>query len=314
MVLCSIVLPTWNGAEHLARLLPALAAQELDGELEIVAIDSSSTDDSRELLTAAGADVEVIPKAEFRHGPTRNRAAARARGRFLVFLSQDAEPSDEHFVRHLVTPFDATDGAGPIAGVYARVLPRPDDDPLTRRTVLAAPEAGDEPVVRRLPEGVGLGALSSAERSAFLRFNNVASAIERATFERFPFPDVPFGEDFAWARNVLEAGLAIAFEPSAVAYHAHAYRARQAFRRYRTDAAFHRAAHEHRVRPTLVSALRGWLFEMRADARYLTHADDATLGSWLRSPLLRGAQVLGQYVGSRAHVEAAELQPADGNG
>lgn len=298
----SIILPTWNAAEHLARLLPALAAQELDGGLEIVAVDSSSSDGTRALLAEAGADVEVIPQAEFGHGATRNRAAARARGRFLVFLSQDALPRDPDFLARLVAPFDReTD----LAGVYARVLPHPTDDPLTRRTVLWAPEASAEPALRRLPPGGRVADLSAAERSNFLRFNNVASAVERAVFERHPFPEVGFGEDFAWARDVLEAGLAIAFEPAAVAYHAHAYGPRQAYRRYRTDAAFHRRAHAHRVRPTLGSALRGFLFELREDRRYLARVDDATLSAWLRAPLLRGAQVLGQWAGSRGASDPA---------
>src|SRR5262245_41377034 len=57
---CSVCIPTWNGAADLERLLPALAAQELDGGFEIVAVDSGSTDASRELLETAGARVRSI--------------------------------------------------------------------------------------------------------------------------------------------------------------------------------------------------------------------------------------------------------------
>src|SRR5438309_1868207 len=93
----SILLPTWNGERHLARLLPRLAEQELDGGFEIVAIDSDSSDGTRTLLERAGARVTKIARGEFRHGPTRNRAAAEARGEILVCLSQDALPRDKHF-------------------------------------------------------------------------------------------------------------------------------------------------------------------------------------------------------------------------
>lgn len=292
----SIVLPTWNGARDLARLLPALAAQVDCGEVEIVAIDSSSSDDTRELLERAGATVEVIPQSDFRHGTTRNRAADRARGELLVFLSQDVVPAGDDFLAQLTAVFE--DPA--VAGATARVLPHPDDDPLTARTVLDSPEAGHVATTRRLDPAGRMWDLPAQERVELLRFNNVASAIRASVFREIPFPDVPFGEDFAWAARALTAGHTLRFVPEAVAHHAHDYTPRQAFERYRIDAAFHREIHGHRLRPTLFSVLRGIGFEVREDWRYLgrTHAS-AKLRHLLRSFGLRGAQVLGQYWGSR---------------
>lgn len=291
----SIVLPTYNGAQDLERLLPALTAQEVEGGFEIVAIDSSSTDGTRELLERAGASVEVIAKTAFRHGATRNQAAARARGEFLVFLSQDVMPRDPCMLAELVRPFvDAR-----TAGVYARVLPFAEDDPLTARTVLELPEAGDQPFERDLDRVAGIQQLSGAERATFVRFNNVASSVRRAVFERIPFPDLPFGEDFAWAARVLTAGHRIRFAPDAVVYHAHAYGPAKAYERYRVDAAFHRLVHGHRLRPTLTSALRGFAYEVVADWRFVASTDRRGRAlAALRSPFLRAAQVLGQYVGS----------------
>ncbi len=302
----SIVLPTLEGAEDLARLLPALAAQRLEGGFELLAVDSGSRDASRELLRAAGAHLEVIDRAEFSHGGTRNRRAAAARGEYLVFLSQDAEPADEDFLAHLIAPFSDPR----VAGVCARVLPRPGDDLLAARTVLDLPEAGTEPKVWGLEPGQGLWDLAPEERARLLRFNNVASAARTELFQRIPFPDVAFGEDFAWAARVLTAGWKLAFAPASLAYHAHAYSPREAFRRYRIDAGFHRALHGWRMRPNLFSALRGWAFELRADWRL---ARRRGLGRHWRAlcaaPLLRGAQVLGQYQGGRRPL-ALELSTA----
>ena len=56
----SILLPVWNGRRHLERLLPRLEAQELEGGVELLATDSSSTDGSPELLREHGAIVETI--------------------------------------------------------------------------------------------------------------------------------------------------------------------------------------------------------------------------------------------------------------
>lgn len=296
-VRASIILPTCEGAEELGRLLPALARQRVPGGFEIVAVDSASRDRSAELLRAAGARVEVIERSAFAHGATRNAAAARARGEYLVFLSQDVVPDGEDFLEALLAPF-----ADPrVAGVTARVLPARGDDPLAARTVLDLPEARAEPRERALGRHGGLWKLAPAERADLLRFNNVASAIRASVFRDLPFPPVTFGEDFAWAALALTRGHALAHAPAAVARHAHEYDLSAAYERYRVDAAFHRLAHGWRVRPSLSSMLRGWAYETRRDWAYLGRTGWAprALRALARSPLLRAAQVLGQYAGSR---------------
>lgn len=289
----SIILPTFNGERHLARLLPMLARQELAGGFEIRAIDSESSDATRDLLEGAGAAVMRIARAEFKHGTARNRCAAGARGELLVFLSQDVVPRDERFLEHLAAAFDDPR----VAGAYARILPHADDDPLTARTVLEQPEASEEPLLRDL-DGVGpVWDMKAEERAAHLHFNNIASCIRRSVFAKIPFPDVAFGEDFAWAARALTHGHRIRFVPESVVYHAHRYGLESAFERYRVDAAFHRLIHGYRVRPTLASVARGILYEMRQDVRYVLKNGGAL--HLLRSPGLRTAQVLGQYFGSR---------------
>lgn len=293
----SIVLPTWDGERDLGRLLPALAAQELGGPagegFEILAVDSGSSDRSRELLERAGARVEQIGKSAFRHGATRNRAARGARGEILVFLSQDALPRDRGFLAALAAPFEDPR----VAGAYARILPHEDDDPLTARTVLSAPEASAAGETRELAGGTDLAALDDAARARLIAFNDVASAIRRSVFEEIPFPDVDFGEDVAWAARALEAGWRIRFEPRAVVHHSHRYSPARAYERYKVDADFHKRHFQRRLRPSLLSVVRGVAFEVREDWRHVArHGGFAHL---LRSPFLRAAQVLGQYAGSR---------------
>lgn len=299
----SIILPTLEGEAHLRRLLPGLARQVVEGGFELLAVDSSSTDGTRALLEEAGADLIVIDRADFRHGATRNLRCEAARGEFLVFLSQDVEPADEHWLARLLEAFDDER----VAGAYSRVLPRSDDDPLTRRTCLGLPEASEEPIARDLDHVKSVRDLSPVERAEYLRFNNVASAIRTSVFREFPFPDMAFGEDFAWAARVLTAGWRIRFAPASVVYHAHTYTAREVFERYRVDAAFHRHVHGHRVRPTLLSALRGFLFEVRSDWRFLRESTPTGRARHvLHSPCLRGAQVLGQYFGSNGWARGPE--------
>jgi len=283
----SILLPTLQGERELARLLPALARQRLAGGQELLAIDSSSDDRTLELLRAHGAAVEVIPRADFGHGRTRNALARRARGEFLVYFSQDAEPTGDDFLERLLAPFADEH----VAGVYARHQPREDDDPLTRRTVLAAREASPlsrvhewHPDPREAP-------------SDHVHFNNVASALRRSVFERFPFPDVPFGEDLAWATRVFVRGWRIAFAADAVVLHSHRYGLWSAYQRYRIDASFHRHLDGHRVRPSFASALKGVAYELACDLRFVRQ--HGGLVHLARAPFLRAAQVLGQWRGSQ---------------
>jgi len=289
----SILLPTRDGERDLARLLPLLGAQRVEGGLELLAIDTASSDKSVALLRAHGFEVQTIRVEEFGHGRTRNALAARARGEFLVFFSQDALPEGTDFVEKLVAPF----ADERIAGTYARILPHADDDALTARSVLVAPQAGSEPELFELAPGQRLEELPVDQALRMLSFNNVASAIRARSLREIPFPDVVFGEDFAWAARALAAGWKLRFTPECLVRHAHRYGPLAAFERYRVDAAFHRRAHGHRLRPGLFGLLRGFAHELRADLAHVRAHGGG--GALLRSPLLRGAQVLGQFYGSR---------------
>jgi rhamnosyltransferase len=290
----SLLVPTLDAGRYLDRLLPALAGQSYSGLIEYRALDSTSSDDTVARLEAAGWAVTSIPRSEFRHGPARNQLAEGASGEVLVFLSQDAVPEGPDFLTNLVAPFQDKR----VGGVSARVLPHPDSDPMTARTVLAAPEAGAESAIRELAPGAKLEDLEDRERAEWLRFNNVASALRTSVHREVPFPDVPFGEDFAWAADALRAGWKVGFVAEAVARHAHRYSATQAFERYRVDAAFHRRVHGLRVRPSLLSVIKGIAFELREDWRF-AREERTGLGHLWRAPLLRGGQVLGQWFGSR---------------
>lgn len=299
-----MILPTFNGEDDLRRMLPKLQDQDFDGGVEICAIDSSSKDGTVAVLEEVGARVEVIPQSEFSHGPTRNRCALAARGEFLVFMSQDVMPAHREFLTELVAAFDDER----VAGAYSRVLPHPDDDALTARTVLDLPESSEEPFVRDLDAVRGLWELDPDERVRYLRFNNVASAIRTEVFRDFPFPPTAFAEDFAWASRVLSRGWRIAYVPTSVVQHAHSYDLRSAYKRYRVDAAFHRQAHGWLVRPSAFSAVRGFLYEVREDYRFVRR-NGHSASILLRSPGLRAAQVLGQYAGSHGWGDEDILTP-----
>ena len=60
--------------------------------LQIIVVDSGSTDDSVAIAREHGATVIDIAPGTFTHGGSRNLGALRAQGEVLVFISQDAYP------------------------------------------------------------------------------------------------------------------------------------------------------------------------------------------------------------------------------
>lgn len=217
----SVVIPTWNGGARFRELLLALASQDLEHEL--VVIDSGSRDGTPEAARAAGALVTAIPQREFNHGATRNRAIAQSRGEVVALLTQDALPIGSGYLRALQKPF-----ANPrVDGAYARQYPRPDCDPLLAERLRRWSAARTEPTLQVLVPGDPAAsrklydALPPLERYLSCVFDNVASAVRRATWERLPFPERTFGEDVAWGRDVLLSGGALAYEPTARVEHSH---------------------------------------------------------------------------------------------
>jgi rhamnosyltransferase len=216
----SVLIPVKDGGADLIRCLQAIAAQKIGDEVEVVVVDSESSDGSAERARELGATVHEIPATEFVHGATRNLAARLSNGDVLVFTTQDAVPATDHWLARLVA---ALDGDG-VVGAYGRQLPHEDATP---------PEQffldfmyGPTPRTQRLG---GIAELSFEQTL----FSNVNSAIPRRVWEANPFrDDVTMSEDQEWSRRMLLAGHTIVYEPEAAVRHSHTYTLRGAFRRF----------------------------------------------------------------------------------
>ena len=217
----SVIIPVKDGGDDLRRCLDGIARQRTDEDVETLIVDSGSRDGSRELAQSRGARVLEVDASGFRHGATRNLAAAQARGDLLVFTTQDAYAADEHWLERLCAPL-RTDGD--VAGVYGRQLPHADASPPERFFLDFL--YGPLPRVQRVKDAADLSLQTTL-------FSNVNSAIRRSFWERFSFADeLFFAEDQDWSRRVLLAGYAIRYEPEAAVYHSHAYSLTSAFKRF----------------------------------------------------------------------------------
>jgi rhamnosyltransferase len=223
----SIVIPTLNGGPLFRELLIRLKEQEFDGQLEIVVVDSGSTDGTVELAREYGATVEVIPPGTFNHGLTRDHGVRISTGDIIVLMTQDAIPGDNSLIANLYAPFEDPQ----VAGSYARQIPRADADIFTKRTLNNWVTGQLTPEVRWIRDVEEYNALSPMGKYLFCNFDNVCSAIRRSVWELFPFQYNDFGEDIAWSKRVLESGWKIAYQPSACVVHSHGRSIRYEYKR-----------------------------------------------------------------------------------
>jgi rhamnosyltransferase len=217
----SIVIPTKDGGDDLARCLDAISRQEIANEVEIIVVDSGSSDGSARRAHSFGAVVREIPASEFSHGGARNLGAETAGGDILVFTTQDAYAADDRWLTHLIEPLRSAES---VAGVYGRQLPHDDARPPERYFLDFL--YGSKSRIQRLSDPAGLTYEATL-------FSNVNSAIRRSVWLKYPFADdVLMSEDQEWSRRVLLDGLTVVYEPRAVVRHSHAYTIGSAFRRF----------------------------------------------------------------------------------
>ena len=294
-VLASIILLTKNGGRTIRSLLERLRGQTLIGRAEVIVIDSGSTDATLGIVSEYPVALTRIPPEEFGHGRTRNLGARLARGKFLVFLPQDAEPIGADWLVTLLQPFE--DPA--IAGVYCRQVPRPDASAMEKSFLLGAYAREHE--VRSLArrEDVSLAACF---------FSTVGGAIRACMWKEHPFrEDVIMSEDQAWSKDVMLAGHSIAYQPSAELLHSHQYGILEIFRR-NFDSGF--SIQQIFAGRTGISAGRG-LARLAHEAAFVLRA--GSIWDILRLPLYEFSRHLGFWAGIHAELLPVRMRKACGN-
>jgi glycosyltransferase involved in cell wall biosynthesis len=210
----SVVIPVKDGERWLAGVLHAVRSQ---GDFEVLVIDSGSRDDSPEIARAAGADLIEIAPEDFGHGRTRNLGAERTSGELICFLTQDAEPLPGWLDAYR----EAFEMDELVGAAYGPHRPRPETSPMIAREL-------EEFFASFAPNG--LPTIQSKGDPTFL--SNVNACYRRDCWEQIRFGDIPYSEDQAFGRALLDAGWRKVFHPGAAVLHAHDYHTIEFARRY----------------------------------------------------------------------------------
>lgn len=217
----SLVIPVLNAVDYLPQLLPAVLGQEGVAVQEILLVDSGSSDGTPDMARNFER-TRVLPIDRFSHGRARNLGVSEAQGEVVAFLSQDALPLGKDWLRALVKPL-SKEG---VAASFSRQLPRADANPMERFFLQTHFPNGDDLAMRKTA-----GETPAFQREVFL--SNVSSAMPREILQRFPFDEeIIMSEDQQFARDVIEAGLAVVYTPKSLVYHSHNYTLKTVFQRY----------------------------------------------------------------------------------
>ena len=100
----SVVIPCYNGERYLADTIRSVMRQEV-GPTEIIVVDDGSTDGSREVVAAFGAQVRYARQPHGGAARARNLGAALATGTLLAFIDAD-DLWTEHALGALIAPLE----------------------------------------------------------------------------------------------------------------------------------------------------------------------------------------------------------------
>ena len=83
---CSIVIRAFNEENHISRLLDGIGHQSVK-DVQIILVDSGSTDRTSQIAKDRGVEVVNIAPKEFTFGRSLNKGIARAKHPIIVIAS-----------------------------------------------------------------------------------------------------------------------------------------------------------------------------------------------------------------------------------
>ncbi|MDO8755551.1 MAG: glycosyltransferase family 2 protein, partial [Anaerolineales bacterium] len=211
---CSIIIRAYNEEKHLGRLLEGIRLQTLK-DVEVILVDSGSTDSTVSIAESFGAQVVNIRPEEFTFGRSLNLGIKEAKGGFVVIASAHVYPIYPDWLETLLRPFQDES----IALTYGK-----------QRAPEFAKFSEQQIFHQWYPE-----MSKPKQETAFC--NNANAAIRKSLWGQNQYDETLTGlEDLAWAKWALEQGHAIAYVAEAEIIHAHHETPRGVFNRYRREA------------------------------------------------------------------------------
>ena len=211
---CSLIIRADNEDKYIGRLLEGIKQQTVK-DVDVILVDSGSTDLTVSIAESYGARVVRIPSAEFTFGRSLNYGIKAARREFVVIASAHVYPVYPDWLETLLRPFQDEH----VALTYGK-----------QRGYEGSKYSEHQIFHQWYPD------VSNANQmTAFC--NNANSAIRKSLWEQHPYDETLTGlEDLEWGKWAKEQGYKIAYSAEAEIIHIHNETPRGVYNRYRREA------------------------------------------------------------------------------
>ncbi len=272
----SVIVRTFNEAKHIGRLLHDIFAQQISVPIEVIVVDSGSTDATLEIVSRYPTHVIQVSAEQFTFGLSLNRGIRAAKGEICVIVSAHCYPTDMDWLERLIAPFSRNPK---IALVYGRQC-----------GYVNTRYSEHQIFAKWFPE-------VSNDDCGLAFCNNANSAVRREVWTEVSFDEsLPGLEDIAWGKAVMAKGYHIAYCAEACVHHIHEETAQQIYRRYYREAMAYKAIfRDHQF--SFFSFLKFFVMNSVGDY-YHALLDGKLLGNLIDIPLFRFLQFWATY---RAH-------------
>jgi glycosyltransferase involved in cell wall biosynthesis len=211
---CSIVIRAYNEEKHIGRLLEGIRQQTVK-DVEIVLVDSGSTDNTISVAEAFDARIVQIQSEEFTFGRSLNLGVMAAVREIIVIASAHVYPVYPDWLESLLRPFEDEQ----VALTYGK-----------QRGPEAAKYSEQQIYHQWYPDNRNFNQVT-----AFC--NNANAAIRKKLWKKNNYDEMLTGlEDLAWAKWAKEQGYKIAYVPEAEIIHIHNETPTGVYNRYRREA------------------------------------------------------------------------------
>lgn len=211
---CSVVIRSFNEQKYLRLLLEGILKQT-EKDVEIILVDSGSTDNTLKIAGEYPVKIIHIASSEFTFGRALNLGIQASQGEFIVIASAHVYPTDEFWIEKLLLPFQNPQ----VALSYGR------------QTGNEITKFSEHQVFKKwFPENV-----SAIQEHPFC--NNANAAIRKSLWLQLQYDEKLTGlEDLDWAKRALILKHKIAYVSDAVIVHIHEETPQRILNRYRREA------------------------------------------------------------------------------
>ncbi|MBN2044469.1 MAG: glycosyltransferase family 2 protein [Anaerolineales bacterium] len=211
---CSVVIRAFNEADHIGRLLNGIRQQSLP-VVEVILVDSGSTDSTVQIAREFGVKLVNIRPKEFSFGRSLNRGIAAASHDFIAMISAHCYPVYSDWLEKLIEPL-ADPG---VAISYGK-----------QRGGETNQYSEHQWFKQYFPD-------YSLPSQGHAYCHNANAAIRKSLWEQHPYNEQLTGlEDLGWGSWAFEQGYKIAYSAEAEIIHLHDEKPAQVYNRYRREA------------------------------------------------------------------------------